>query len=397
MVESISKKATGRLPLGCANAAVVLFLGLFCVVGIGIGTFLSFLPIYRAIQSRSWRAAACDVLSSQVIRGDDTSRPDIQYRYHVDDRPYTGNRYNFLPGADNVSDYPSVVARYPAGLRFECYVNPADPTQAVISRDLTFTYFFGVIFFVFFTVIPGGFILVWFRVSRHLAEKQTPSNVLAAGGTAPAAFASREMTGPGPIELKPQASPFGKLIAAIFICLFWNGIVGLFTYFEVTGFMEGQGYSWFLAAFLLIFQAIGLALIVNVPYQMLALANPRPTITLSAASVPVGGSVTLEWQLSGAAHRVKSLLLTLEGREVATYRRGTDTRRDSNVFHRETLREAGESEGVERGALSIRIPADTMHTFTADNNKIVWSIKMKGTINRWPDIDESFDITVTPR
>ena len=170
MVESISRKATGRLNLGGGNVAVVLFLGLFCAVGIAIGTFLSFLPIYRVIQSRSWRAAACEVLSSQVVRRDETSRPDIQYRYYVDDRPYIGNRYNFLPGSDSISDYQSVVARYPAGLRFECYVNPADPTQAVISRELTFGYFFGLIFFVFFTVIPGGVIVVWFR-AVHVRKK----------------------------------------------------------------------------------------------------------------------------------------------------------------------------------------------------------------------------------
>ena len=92
-------------------------------------------------------------------------------------------------------------------------------------------------------------------------------------------------SGSGPIELEPKTSPLGKLIAAILICLFWNGIVGLFTYFEITGLHEqDQGWSWFLAVFLLIFQIIGLALIVNVPYQMLALANPRPTITLSRAS-----------------------------------------------------------------------------------------------------------------
>lgn len=401
MVESISKKAAGRLNPGCANAVIVPFLGLFCITGIAVGTFLSFLPIYRAIQSRSWRAAACEVLSSRVVRGDDTFRPDIQYRYHVDDRAYIGDRYNFLPGSDNVSDYPSVVARYPPGHRFECYVNPADPTQAVISRELTFGYFFGLIFFVFFTVIPGGFVVVWLRVAGHLREKRTPSDTPAAGGRAAAALGSRvlaaETSGSGPLELKPKTSPLGKLIGAMVICLFWNGIVGVFTYFEVTGFMNGYGWSWFLALFLLIFQIIGLSLIVNVPYQMLALANPRPTITLSRESVPVGGSLTIEWQLSGAAHRVKSLRLTLEGREEAQYRRGTDTRTDTNVFHRATLREVGESEGVERGTTSIRIPDDTMHTFTADNNKIIWTITMKGHINRWPDLDESFDITVTPR
>jgi hypothetical protein len=398
MVESISKKAAGRLNFRGASVAVVLFLGLFCIVGTAAGTFLSFLPISRAIQSRSWRPAACEVISSQVVRGDDTFRPDIQYRYHVDDRPYTGNLYNFLPGSDNVSDYPAVVARYPPGHRFECYVNPADPTQAVIDRELTFGYFFGLIFFLFFTVIPGGFIFVWFRVVNHSRkEAATP----AAGAKAAAAFGSRvhaaETSGTGPIVLTPKTSPLGKLIGAILICLFWNGIVGLFTYFEITGFMNGEEWSWFLAVFLLIFQIIGLALIVNVPYQVLALANPRPTITLSRASVPVGGSLTIGWQLSGAAHRVRSLRLTLEGREEAQYRRGTDTHTDTSVFHRATLREVGESGGIERGTTSVRIPDDTMHTFTANNNKIIWTIKMKGDIHRWPDIDESFDITVTPR
>ena len=391
MVESISKKATGRLNLGCASAAVVLFLGLFCAVGIGVGTFLSLLPIYRAIESRSWRATACDVLSSRVVHSDETSRPDIQYRYHVDDRPYTGNRYNFVPGSDNISDYQSVVDRYPPGYRFECYVDPADPTRAVISRELTFGYFFGLIFFAFFTLIPGGFIFVWFRALDHVWEKPTPAAASGSGERA------AETSGSGPIELRPKTSPLGKLIGAILICLVWNGIVGLFTFFEITGSMSGGGGRWFLAVFLLIFQVIGLALIVNVPYQMLALANPRPTLTLSRESVPVGGAVTLEWRLSGAAHRVKSLRLTLEGREEARYRRGTDTRTDTNVFHRIPLSERNDSTGVALGTTSLRIPDDTMHTFTADNNKIIWTIKMKGDIDRWPDIDESFDITVTPR
>ena len=151
-----------------------------------------------------------------------------------------------------------------------------------------------------------------------------------------------------------------------------------------------------MALFLLIFQVIGLALLVNVAYQMLALANPRPTITLSRASVPVGGSLTIEWHLSGAVQRVRSLRLTLEGREEARYRRGTDTRTDTNVFHRATLADVGDSMGMERGTTSIRIPDDTMHTFTADNNKIIWTIKMKGEIKRWPDIEESFDFTVAP-
>ena len=93
-----------------------------------------------------------------------------------------------------------------------------------------------------------------------------------------------ETSGSGPLELKPKTSPLGKLIAAIVICLFWNGIVGLFTYFEVNGLRRRLGME-------LVHGRVSADLpdcrsrdsSSYVPYQMLALANPRPTITLSRA------------------------------------------------------------------------------------------------------------------
>jgi hypothetical protein len=37
-----------------------------------------------------------------------------------------------------------------------------------------------------------------------------------------------------------------------------------------------------------------------------------------------------------------------------------------------------------------------MHSFSANNNKIIWTLTVKGEISRWPDVDESFDVTVSP-
>ena len=45
MVESISRRAASLLSFVVAKVGVVLFLGLFCLVGMGAGTYLSFLPI----------------------------------------------------------------------------------------------------------------------------------------------------------------------------------------------------------------------------------------------------------------------------------------------------------------------------------------------------------------
>jgi len=373
---------------------VVAFLGLFVAVGTAIGYFLSFRPLYLAYQARSWTAADCEVISSRVEASSKTSRPDIQYRYHVDDRPYTSGRYNFIPGSTSDSTVAATVARYAPGTRFQCYVDPADPTQAVINRDITSWYYMGLIFFAAFAGIPllvGGFVvrgLSATRAARRRADTPLRARTLDDGSI-------DTVTGLGPLVLQPTAPPFGKLVAATIICLFWNGIVGVFTYFEIQGFMGAQEWSWFMAIFLLLFQIIGVALLLAVPYQMLALANPRPTITLSRGTLPIGGTVPFQWQLTGAASRVSRLTVTLQGREEARYRRGTNTVTDKHEFHSDVLVEATNPMNIERGSATIRIPAGTMHSFSANNNKIIWTLTVKGEIRRWPDLDESFDVTVS--
>ena len=44
----------------------------------------------------------------------------------------------------------------------------------------------------------------------------------------------------------------------------------------------------------------------------------------------------------------------------------------------------------------IVIPRDTMHSFTADSNKIIWEIKVEGEIARWPDVGQNFPIEICP-
>ena len=37
-----------------------------------------------------------------------------------------------------------------------------------------------------------------------------------------------------------------------------------------------------------------------------------------------------------------------------------------------------------------------MHTFAAPHNKVVWCLKVRGEIPRWPDVDEEFPLEVLP-
>jgi hypothetical protein len=400
-IKSISSSTASGRAGGCATAAGAAFLGLFVVVGSVVGFFMTARPLYHAYVARGWMPTACEVISSRIVRGDDTARPDIVYRYTIGGREYTANRYNFMPGTTSDSTVPDVVARHAPGTRFECYVDPADPSSAVINRTPTLWYFMGVPFFVMFAGIPGAIAAVMMR-SRRRARTASASAAAAFTGASTATVAdSRFAHAPvtadtGPIVLKPSASPLAKLVTITLVCLFWNGIVGIFTFIEYRMFVQGDAFGWGMAVFLLLFQVIGVALLAAVPYQLLAMANPRPIITLSRGSVPLGGTASFTWELSGAAQRVTGLRITLRGSEVARYRRGTDTHTDTHVFFTETLVDATHSMNIARGSGTIRIPADSMHSLDADNNKVTWALHVAGDIARWPNIDETFDITVRP-
>jgi hypothetical protein len=95
--------------------------------------------------------------------------------------------------------------------------------------------------------------------------------------------------------------------------------------------------------------------------------------------------------------RLASFRIRLEGREEATYRRGTSTSTDRQVFHSEVLFEARHALAIERGSLSFAVPADSMHSLAADHNQVVWAIKLEGEIPRWPDLAEEFEIEVRPQ
>ena len=37
-----------------------------------------------------------------------------------------------------------------------------------------------------------------------------------------------------------------------------------------------------------------------------------------------------------------------------------------------------------------------MHSFSSDNNAVVWSLVVHGEIDRWPDVSESYEVEVRP-
>jgi uncharacterized protein DUF3592 len=387
-----SRRGSGKLPIGC----LVPFFGIFFLVGAAAFYFATVRPVMRVLASRSWTETTCTVLSSQVGEhsGSDstTYSVDVVYTYSVDGRAFQSDRYGFLGGSSSGREgKEEVVARYPPGARVTCWFDPAHPEMAVLSREPSAEWLFGLIPLAFVLIGAGG--VVWtLRASRR--QRSAAVLPLASASTfgvqAPVAAAS------GSLELKPELTPLGKLFGLLFVALFWNGIVSVFVVQVIRTWRAGSRPEGCMVLFLIPFVLIGLALIYAVIRQLLILFNPRLHLTLTPGTLGAGESGYLQWTLGSRGGGVKRLTIILEGREEAQYRRGTSTYTDKSVFATLTLVDTQQEIEIPAGATSFSIPPDTVPSFTASHNKIRWALKAHCDIPGWPDSDDEYEILVGP-
>ena len=124
--------------------------------------------------------------------------------------------------------------------------------------------------------------------------------------------------------------------------------------------------------------------------------NPRPIVTVSKSIVALGDELRVDWSMEGRLERLTRFSITLEGREEATYSRGTDRTTDTNIFATIPLAILIPPNIAGAGSEKVSIPADTMHSFDATHNKVVWVLRVRGELPNWPNSDEEFPLTVAP-
>jgi len=369
-----------------------VFFALFLLIGAGVGWAIFVGPLLRIVASRAWIAVPCEVVSSRVKThsSDDGSTYSVEvvYRYVYQGRTYRSNRRQFMTGSSSgYGAKAEAVRRLGPGTQLTCYVDPQEPAEAVLNREPTAGLWFGLIPLVFVLVGAGG---VW----HSLRQKPVLANGMFTTGQTTFQPATG-LSGEGPQALQPAVSPKAKLIGVLLVAAFWNGIVSVFLYNLFSEARHGD-FSWFLALFLVPFVLVGLGLIGGVVYQCMALFNPSLRLTLRSGMARPGDTLDLSWELSGRAEVLRRLQITLEGREEAIYRRGTDTRTDKEVFATLQIVDTADTIAMHSGAAKLTVPPGAMHSFKAKNNKIVWVLKVHGDIPRWPDIKDEYPFTVAP-
>jgi len=382
-------------PAGPAIGCLVAFFSVFALFG-ALGFWATTVrPVLAMVRALSWREASCVVLTSQVAESGSsrpTYRVDVLYAYSVDGRSYQSNRYRFDDWSSSGRQAKAeIVARFPPGTRTACWVDPADPKRAVIDRSFSPAFLLGLFPLLFFAIGAGG--IGW--TLHNARKKDSPAGLrvdpAAAFGVSPPAD-----SGAGPLELRPIATPLGKLVAVTLITLFWDGIVSVFVVNLYRSWREGTHTDGCVALFLVPFALIGLLLIYATVRQLLILFNPRVHLILTPGTLPVGGIGSLEWRLSGRGGGVRRLRIVLEGREEAWYQSGKNHQTVRNVFSSIAVVDTTSEAEIPAGSARVDVPADIPPSFKATHNKIVWSLKVTCEITGWPDSDDDYEVLVRP-
>jgi hypothetical protein len=382
--EASKRENSGKRAAGC-------FFTVFMLVGLGFTAVFAW-PVVEIIQARNWQQVPCTILTSEVqtsrgSKGGSTYSVAVTFEYFVEEQRYTSDRYKFMGGSSSGrSGKEEIVARLQPGTQTFCYVNRRNPSEAVIERGFTSDLFFVFIPLIFVAIGAVGLVFTVF----YKGKPKSPHARSSMSGPVAASTVDSSAPARGPKgKLKASTSPGLRFGCVTGIALFWNGIVSIFVFGD--GSMDGCT-----IVFMIPFVLVGLGLIGAVGYCFLGLFNPRPTLRMSGDAT-LGESLDIEWEVAGNAEKIKLFTITLEGREEATYRRGTSTSTDKSVFARMELVRVTHPKEMKRGRTKAAIPADTMHTFKSKNNKFLWQLKVEGEIPKWPDVGEEYEIEVKPQ
>lgn len=128
----------GPIVLGLIGVAFLALPALFFMMTTGM-------PLIRRAESRHWIAVPATVTESQLVtsrgsKGRRLYRIEITARYEWQGKEYDCDRYDFfrseMSSSTGAGEMRRIVKEHPVGSKCECLVDPGNPAEAVMSREV---------------------------------------------------------------------------------------------------------------------------------------------------------------------------------------------------------------------------------------------------------------------
>jgi hypothetical protein len=97
----------------------------------------------RAMETRGWAETPCAITAAwigeepfAVYDRTPSYKVEVRYKYELHGESFTGTKIRRVDGRTRKKDkVDALLERYPAGLNTVCYVNPAEPTTAILKHE----------------------------------------------------------------------------------------------------------------------------------------------------------------------------------------------------------------------------------------------------------------------
>jgi hypothetical protein len=383
---------------GIFYGGVALFALLYLGLAVALGPRL-----YRNVLSFvTWDAVSCRILESRLVSHGDTFSLEVTYEYTVDGTSHRSTRYEFVESSSNLrGSWERAHAALPSGHRTTCWVNPHDPTDAVLSRRFSFWYSL-------LLLPPFAFVAFY---ARRLSKKLRPAPAIADATVAPplpvAAPPAASVPAGEAAALEPKLNPNRSFTVNLASAIILTAVSAAMIVFGAEAVLAGR-IPWWAVAIMSLFPLLALNSIVSTIWAALALRNPRVRLTITSTDLPLGSSASVGWTFEGATDALSKVRIVLRGKEWA--RRvesrphhlqdqqgpSTQTIDEEREFATIPIYESLGSTVSAVGSATFQVPADTMHTFTSPHGRIFWTLEFRGEIARWPDVLEEYEIVVWP-
>lgn len=402
-----------------------LFFTVFLFGGIG-GLIL----LYFTVVVPQWQANTefvshrCRVLDKRLgeKEGDDglLYRPEIQVEYFINDEKFVAWTYDIwvfdATGGYSAGkeDKQRILEGFQKGRLYECWYDPEDPTRVVLVRS--YRWWLGLLF-----ILPVAFVLIgaarliyilflvgksaerrsaFAQKAANLTPFEDPNKALAEYPAIPGGLNLTDSPGTTlAFRLPVSSTPSWIMMVIGTVSLIWNGIVAWLLFVAIRGHMRGE-HDWFLTLFALGFAAAGGVLVYyTIRHAMIATGIGPTFLEISHQPLRPGTEYQLFISQTGRL-KLRRFEVTLVCEEEATFRHGTDTRKESCRVSEQTIVAQDDFEVV-RGVpfevnCNIQLADDVMHSFKSAHNEVNWRFIVSGQVQGWPDFERSFPVLVYP-
>jgi hypothetical protein len=366
--------------IGALLIAAVFVLG-FGLTGIFFGTVPLIKTLHEAWKMQSFESAEAQVVDAKLIYGSEGTRSvQARYRYLVNGQAYESTRVGLLDqGSDNIGswheDWHGLLEQSRlSGRPIKIWVNPRQPQEALIDRDIRWPKLFFLIPFA--TLFPAvGLITLWVFV-KLLVSPLNPSKPLAENrGGSEAAI------------LKDDSATQAR--GAWVFTIFWN----LLSWpIALTAWLTNKGLG--ISFFISLFPLLGLVLLWLAIAASLRARRVRGTELTAQAQSPSIGE-TFKVTIALPAQRLDGRR-TFELHLVESRIRDSDSSPTPREIRTEQKKPALQllANGSGRLEAEFAIPSECTPTDKViDGERTVWYLKLMDMANG--DV-QNFELTVLP-